>query len=88
VEACDESGAPCGEKRVLMWQPPMESGAEGEEEAMRSTYLETADILADLVKAGLQTLAFVPARKVHPLSCVSPHLMLSDYAPPVSAGER
>lgn len=63
VEACAESGAPCGEKHVVLWQPPMESTEDGEE-VMRSTYLEAADILADLVKAGLKTLAFVPARKV------------------------
>jgi len=41
----------------------MESTEDGEE-VMRSTYLEAADILADLVKAGLKTLAFVPARKL------------------------
>eukprot|EP00873_Tetraselmis_striata_P034123 jgi/Tetstr1/454387/TSEL_041294.t1 len=63
VEACAESGAPCGEKHVVLWQPPMESTEDGEE-VMRSTYLEAADILADLVKAGLKTLAFVPARKL------------------------
>ena len=60
--AVTESGAPSGEKRVVMWQPPMEADAEGGE-TMSSPYKESGEVVASLMAAGLQTLAFVPARK-------------------------
>lgn len=63
--AVTESGAPSGEKQVVMWQPPVECSSEGED-TMRSPFVESAEIVADLMGAGLQTLAFVPARKASP----------------------
>ena len=58
----DSSGAP--RRAVALWSPPFQPlEHDGHAVARRSTLTETADILAELVRSGAATLAFVKSRK-------------------------
>ncbi len=59
VEITDD-GAPKPPMAFALWAPPLADLRSG---ARRSTLAETADVLAGLVDAGPQTLAFVKSRK-------------------------
>ncbi len=58
VEAVDADGSPRGAMTFAFWEPPLL-----EDEVRRPAPAETADLLADLVAAGAQTLAFVRSRR-------------------------
>jgi len=69
----DESGAPSGEKAMILWQPPAAEGPSGQgnsdenassQTQRRSPYAEAADIITHLVQRNIRCLAFVSARKV------------------------
>jgi len=63
VTAIEEDHSPRGEVAVALWEPPLTS-ATGEQGApvRRAASSEAADLLADLVAAGVRTLAFVRSR--------------------------
>ena len=63
------SGAPAGEKAMVLWQPPEQNQQtqtqdEGVSARRRSPYAEAADVVAGLVRARVQCLCFVSARKL------------------------
>lgn len=63
------SGAPAGEKAMVLWQPPEQNQQtqtqdEGVLARRRSPYAEAADVVAGLVRARVQCLCFVSARKL------------------------
>ncbi|KAG0622636.1 hypothetical protein M758_3G112500 [Ceratodon purpureus] len=58
------SGAPAGEKHVLCWLPPETKNGE-----RRSVYKEAVKIVVALMKADLQILVFVEARKSSEIVC-------------------
>ncbi len=64
VRAVTADGSPRGATEFALWEPPLLEGS-GEHGAptRRSATAETADLLADLVAAGVQTLAFTRSRR-------------------------
>lgn len=60
VELVDADGAPRAEREVKIWNPPLTNPAIG---ARRSTLAEAADLLADLVLAGVRTICFLKSRR-------------------------
>ena len=59
VAVIDQSGAPTGERRVLVYNPPIVNAELG----MRASYLKSAvRLTADLVRAGVTTLVFGQSR--------------------------
>ena len=64
VEAVTDDASPRGALAFALWEPPLTPGR-GERGApvRRSATAETADLLADLVAAGVRTLAFVRSRR-------------------------
>ncbi|HEX9369490.1 MAG TPA: DEAD/DEAH box helicase [Roseiflexaceae bacterium] len=79
VTLIDEDGAPQGARAFMLWNPPVLEGpgARGQgpgrfltpdprslnPERRRSTNIETANLLATLVRAGVKTLAFTRTRR-------------------------
>ncbi|KAG0560923.1 hypothetical protein KC19_9G025000 [Ceratodon purpureus] len=64
MEVINGSGAPAGEKHVLCWLPPETKNGD-----RRSVYKETVKIVVALMKADLQMLVFVEARKSSEIVC-------------------
>jgi DEAD/DEAH box helicase domain-containing protein len=64
VRAVTADGSPRGAVAVGLWEPPLTGGG-GEHAAptRRTATAETADLLADLVAAGVRTLAFTRSRR-------------------------
>ncbi|MDQ2622870.1 MAG: DEAD/DEAH box helicase, partial [Actinomycetota bacterium] len=60
VGLVDRDGAPRAEREVKIWNPPLTNPAIG---ARRSTLAEAADLLADLVLAGVRTICFLKSRR-------------------------
>ncbi|MCP3162079.1 DEAD/DEAH box helicase [Myxococcus qinghaiensis] len=59
VELVSESGAPAGERRVMVFNPPVVNAELG----IRASYLKTSvRLTADLVRAGVSTLLFGQSR--------------------------
>jgi DEAD/DEAH box helicase domain-containing protein len=65
VTAVDEDASPHGATAFVLWEPPLQTALHGEHGApvRRSATAEAADLLADLVVEGVQTLAFVRSRR-------------------------
>ena len=64
VRAVTDDASPRGRTDVLLWEPPLlPGGGEHGAPTRRSATAETADLLADLVCAGVPTLAFVRSRR-------------------------
>jgi DEAD/DEAH box helicase domain-containing protein len=65
VTAVDEDASPHGATAFVLWEPPLQTTLHGEHGApvRRSATAEAADLLADLVVEGVQTLAFVRSRR-------------------------
>src|SRR6266542_6571109 len=79
VALIDDDGAPQGARAFMLWNPPVLEGpgARGQgpgrfltpdprslnPERRRSTNIETANLLATLVRAGVKTLAFTRTRR-------------------------
>lgn len=64
LHAVTEDASPRGRLQVVLWEPPLlPGGGENGAPTRRSAGAETADLLADLVAAGVRTLAFVSSRR-------------------------
>lgn len=72
VQVIDDDGAPQGERVFLFWNPPVIDNQRvpswmraflPEHGQRRSTNVETANLLATLVRAGVKTLAFARTRR-------------------------
>ncbi len=61
VLAVTEDGSPRPARHVAFWQPPLRAGPDGGE-VRRSATAEAADLLADLVSRGVQTVVFARSR--------------------------
>ncbi len=59
-ELIDADGAPRAGREIAMWNPPLIDRASG---ARRSALSEAADLLADLVCAGVRTICFLKSRR-------------------------
>jgi DEAD/DEAH box helicase domain-containing protein len=60
----DETGAPCGEKIIVCWQPPLLHPGDETDQRRRSPYHEAATVVAEMLAAGVKALVFVQARKL------------------------
>ncbi len=56
----DSDGAPRAERRIAVWNPPV---IDQRSMARRSVLSESAELLADLVAAGLRTICFLRSRR-------------------------
>jgi DEAD/DEAH box helicase domain-containing protein len=56
----DRDGAPASERRVAVWNPPLEDEALG---TRGSALAEAAEIVAGLAKGGARTICFIKSRK-------------------------
>ena len=68
-ECISRSGAPSGEKHLVLWQPPLTAqkapnGSEVEEMKRKSPVTEAADIVARFIRRGVKTIAFVHVRSL------------------------
>src|SRR5690606_12590730 len=59
VRAITDSGAPCGERQVLLWNPPVINPDLGLRASARS---QSNRIARAAIRAGLKTLVFAPSR--------------------------
>ncbi|HET8600400.1 MAG TPA: DEAD/DEAH box helicase [Segeticoccus sp.] len=62
VRAVTEDGSPRGPLTFGMWEPGLVAGDDGRPPRRRSAVAESADLLADLVADGVQTVAFARSR--------------------------
>ncbi len=64
VTAVTDDASPRGRTDVVLWEPPLlPGGGEHDAPTRRTATAETADLLSDLVVAGVRTLAFVRSRR-------------------------
>lgn len=56
----EQDDSPAGARTVVFWEPETPADGDG---VRRPAILEAADLLADLVAGGVQTLVFVPSRR-------------------------
>jgi len=59
VELVDKNGAPCGEKRVILYNPPIVDKVQG---IRRSVVIESPRWMIALLKAGIKTILFAHSR--------------------------
>ncbi|MBK7623873.1 MAG: DUF1998 domain-containing protein [Kineosporiaceae bacterium] len=63
-EVVTRDHSPRGATTFLLWEPPLlPGGGEHGAPTRRSAILETAELVTDLVAAGVATLAFIPSRR-------------------------
>ncbi len=64
VEVVDEDMSPSGEKVWVIWNPPdPEGGDEGDELARASSLAEATDVVVDLIRHDVPTIAFARSRR-------------------------
>src|SRR5712692_9360016 len=74
VEAVTDDAAPRSALTFAMWEPPLSARAA----LRRSAVSETADMLADLVRDGVPTLAFIRSRRGVEAAAASARAKLTD----------
>jgi len=74
----DDDGAPASARDFVLWNPPFVDAART---ARRSANIEAARLLAQLVQAGVRTIAFSRARRVAELILLYTRRILQDQAP-------
>jgi len=75
-------GSPRRGSHVAMWEPPLlEGGGEHGAPSRRSATAEAADLMADLVVAGVRTLAFVRSRRAAETVALAAQRALAEVAP-------
>ncbi|HXF81161.1 MAG TPA: DEAD/DEAH box helicase [bacterium] len=83
AQVIDDDGSPAGPRRVVFWNPPILDRARARR---RSAYSEASALFADLVRRGVRTIAFTPARKITELVYRYARSALAPVAP--EAAER
>ncbi|KAA1425138.1 DEAD/DEAH box helicase [Mumia zhuanghuii] len=80
VRPVTDDAAPRGEVAYALWEPPLVEAAGGENGApvRRPASVEAAGLLADLVSAGVRTLAFVRSRRGAESVAMSAQRMLAE----------
>jgi DEAD/DEAH box helicase domain-containing protein len=83
VEAVTDDASPRGALDFALWEPPLMPGRSGEHGApvRRSATAETSSLLADLVVAGVRTLAFVRSRRGAEVVALGARRALAEAAP-------
>ena len=82
VRAITEDASPHGEQAIALWEPPLlEGGGENGAPVRRAATSETAELLTELVVAGVRTLAFIRSRRGAEQVAVSSQRLLADVAP-------
>ncbi len=82
VTAVTADGSPREGAHVAFWEPPLgEAGGERGTPIRRPAGAETAELLTDLVVAGVRTLAFVRSRRAAETVAVSAQRALHDVTP-------
>jgi DEAD/DEAH box helicase domain-containing protein len=83
VTAVAQDASPHGATAFVLWEPPLLTTAHGEHGApvRRSATAQAADLLADLVMEGVQTLAFVRSRRGAESVSLGAKRSLSEMAP-------
>ncbi|MDT0200561.1 DEAD/DEAH box helicase [Nocardioides sp. AE5] len=86
VTAVTEDCSPRGRVALALWEPPL-TGHQGENGApvRRAASSEVADLLTDLVVAGVRTLAFVRSRRGTEHVAATARDLLGEVAPELSA---
>jgi DEAD/DEAH box helicase domain-containing protein len=81
-----DDGSPRSRAMVALWEPPLtEGGGENGAPTRRPATVETADLLTDLVSAGIRTLAFVRSRRAAETVALGAQRSLADVDPSLSA---
>ncbi len=93
VQVIDDDGAPQGARTFLFWNPPLTDRQRSmswlsEQGQRRSTNVETASVLALLVRAGVKTLAFTRTRRSAELVLRYAREALENNAPPDNGRDR
>jgi len=78
VHLVDDDGAPTGPKWFVLWNPPLIDDARARR---RSTSAEATALFSHLVRAGVRTIAFTPARKMTELVFRYARFELEERAP-------
>jgi len=78
VRVIDDDGAPTGPKWFVLWNPPLIDDARARR---RSTSGEASGLFSHLVRAGVRTIAFTPARKMTELVFRYARFELEAHAP-------
>src|SRR5919198_1574442 len=78
IALIDHDGAPAYERRVALWNPPLEDEAMGRR---RSVLGEASELLSELVQQGARTICFMKSRKAVELIARFTTLRLTDVAP-------
>jgi DEAD/DEAH box helicase domain-containing protein len=88
VVAITDDASPRPAMTIAFWEPPLLTNAplRPGDDHRRSALLETADLLADCVVEGRQTLAFVRSRKGAEATAVITRDLLADVDPALIAG--
>ncbi|UPK75501.1 DEAD/DEAH box helicase [Nocardioidaceae bacterium SCSIO 66511] len=83
VAAVTDDGSPRGAAAIALWEPPLidDGGGEHGSPTRRSAIAESADVLADLVVAGIRTLAFVRSRRGAEALAMSAQRLLDEVDP-------
>lgn len=82
VTAVTDDASPRGATDVVLWEPPLlEGGGEAGAPTRRSALSETSDVMADLVCAGVRTLAFVRSRRGVETVSAATQRLLQDVDP-------
>ena len=78
--------SPRGRTDVVLWEPPLlPGGGEHGAPTRRSATAETADLMADLVAAGVRTLAFVRSRRGVETVAATTRRLLTEVSPSLPA---
>ena len=86
VNPVTDDGSPRGELLFALWEPPL-TNLTGEHAApvRRSATAETADLLTDLVAAGIRTVAFVRSRRAAETVALTARRLLGEVDPDLPA---
>jgi DEAD/DEAH box helicase domain-containing protein len=85
VTAVADDASPRGAMEFALWEPPLtELRGEHGAPVRRTATAETADLLADFVVEGMQTLAFVRSRRGAESISLSARRALAEIAPPLA----
>ena len=82
VDVIDDDGAPRGPRWFVLWNPPLIDEARARR---RSTSSEATALFSQLIRTGVRTIAFTPARKMTELIFRYARFELEERAPELAA---